>query len=85
MSILQICGGKPLCGRVRTQGSKNAALPIIAACCLCGCETELLNCPCLSDVSAAADILRQWGCSVAREDDVLGIDTRCLDRCDIPE
>lgn len=29
MEYLEIEGGKPLCGQVRIQGSKNAALPIL--------------------------------------------------------
>lgn len=85
MSIWRIFGGKPLCGSVRSQGSKNAALPIMAASVICPCETELLNCPRLSDVDAAADILRHLGCRVERDGDIVGIDSRELCRYDIPE
>ncbi len=85
MSIWRIHGGRPLCGSVRSQGSKNAALPIIAASVICPCETELLNCPKLSDVETALDILRHLGCHVERDGDVVNIDTRGLCRCDVPE
>ncbi len=84
MSIWHVTGGRPLRGSVRVQGSKNAVLPVIAASLLCPNETELINCPHLSDVEAAADILRHLGCRAARRDDTLTIDTTAPDRCDIP-
>ncbi len=85
MSIWHITGGSPLRGQIRVQGSKkNAVLPVIAASLLCGAETELLNCPDLSDVDAAMDILRYLGCAAARCGDALSIDTTAPTRCDIP-
>lgn len=84
MSIWHITGGTPLRGQVRVQGSKNAVLPVIAASLLCGAETELLNCPDLSDVDAAMDILRHLGCTAGRCGDALCIDTTAPTRCDIP-
>lgn len=84
MSIWHVSGGRPLRGGVRVQGSKNAVLPVIAASLLCPNETELLNCPHLSDVDAAADILRYLGCAAEHREDVLSIDTRSPGRCDIP-
>lgn len=84
MSIWHITGGTPLRGQVRVQGSKNAVLPVIAASLLCGAETELLNCPNLSDVDAAMDILRHLGCTAGRCGDALCIDTTAPTRCDIP-
>jgi len=80
-----VTGGTPLRGSVRVQGSKNAVLPVIAASLLCPNETELLHCPHLSDVDAAVDILRYLGCSAQQSGDVLAIDTRHPDRCDIPK
>ena len=84
MSIWHVTGGRRLRGGVRVQGSKNAVLPIIAAALLSPNETELTNCPRLSDVDAAADILRHLGCRTARCGDILSIDTSRPDRCDIP-
>ena len=84
MSIWHVMGGKPLRGSVRAQGSKNAVLPVIAAALLCGNETELTNCPHLSDVEAAMDILRHLGCGAALEGDTLTLDTGAPVRCDIP-
>ena len=34
MNVMRIEGGRPLQGTVRTQGAKNAALPVMAACLL---------------------------------------------------
>lgn len=84
MSLWHVTGGTPLRGAVRAQGSKNAVLPVIAAALLCENETELTNCPRLSDVDAAMDILRYLGCSAMQEGDVLSLDTSSPSRCDIP-
>ena len=84
MDLWHVTGGRPLRGSVRVQGSKNAVLPVIAASLLCPNETELTNCPRLSDVDAAADILSYLGCSTDRDGDCLYIDTRRPTRCDIP-
>ena len=84
MRIWRIRGGAPLFGRLRVQGAKNSVLPIMAASILAPCETELLNCPELSDVRASIRILRHLGCTVERDDDVVSIDSRGLCRCQIP-
>ena len=83
MSVWHIQGGRRLHGAVRVQGSKNAVLPIIAASLLSGCESELTNCPDLTDVAAAADILRSLGCAAERDGDILRIDSRSPQRCGI--
>jgi UDP-N-acetylglucosamine 1-carboxyvinyltransferase len=84
MSIWRIRGGRPLQGSVRVHGAKNAVLPIMAATILCGCETELLNCPSLRDVDASINILRHLGCEVTRRDDAVNIDSRRLASSHIP-
>ncbi len=61
MSSLLICGGKPLSGEVSVQGSKNAALPILAATILNKSESVIHNCPNLADTRAAFEIIRQLG------------------------
>ena len=84
MNQWHVTGGRPLRGRIRIQGSKNAVLPVIAASLLTPNETELLNCPALSDVEAAVDILRYLGCSAESGGGELHIDTTAPARCDIP-
>ena len=84
MSYLEIRGGRPLSGRVRVQGAKNSALPILAAALLAPGESAIRNCPRLTDVSATLDILRLLGCRVEREGDEVRVDAACLERRDIP-
>ncbi|MFH0976211.1 MAG: UDP-N-acetylglucosamine 1-carboxyvinyltransferase [Spirochaetota bacterium] len=50
MDIYRIKGGKKLNGEVAISGSKNAALPIIAASLLADGETTLMNVPTLVDI-----------------------------------
>ena len=77
-------GGRRLSGEVRVQGSKNSALPILAASLLCRGESVLYNCPRLSDVDASLTILRYIGCTARREDDTLIVDTGSVTRNEIP-
>ena len=67
MTTLVVHGGKPLSGRIRVGGNKNAALPIIAACLLTDEECVLENVPHIRDVEVMADLLRQLGASVSWE------------------
>lgn len=84
MSVWTINGGNKLFGDVKAQGSKNAVLPIMAAAIITGCETELIGCPELSDVGAAMDILRHLGCKAEQRGSVVYIDSRGMNRTDIP-
>ncbi len=84
MSIWRITGGKSLYGDIKIQGAKNAVLPIMAAAIITGCETELINCPELSDVDAAMSILRHLGCIAEREGDTVYINSHGMCRTDIP-
>ncbi len=84
MSVWKVLGGRQLKGEIKIQGSKNAVLPIMAAAIIRGCQTELLNCPQLSDVEAAMAILRHLGCRAEREGDSVWIDSRGMNRTDIP-
>ena len=84
MSVFAVDGGRRLAGEVSVQGSKNSALPILAATLLCRGECVLYNCPRLSDVEASLSILRYLGCKARREGSTLIVDTAGADRCDIP-
>lgn len=57
-----INGGRQLNGEFCVQGSKNAVLPILAAAVLTDEECFIHNCPDISDVWAAFDILKSLGC-----------------------
>lgn len=85
MAKLIIRGGNRLEGTVRVFGAKNSVLPILAASLLASGESELQNCPALSDVRLAAEILWQLGCAVEREDDRITVDSSHADGTRIPE
>ena len=53
-------GRNRLSGEITVQGAKNSALPILAASILPESESEIHNCPNLSDVAAALRILEYW-------------------------
>ena len=61
MEAIIINGGTPLRGTVEISGSKNAALPIIAATVLHGGNYELRNCPDIADVRCACAIVEELG------------------------
>ncbi|HEV3232875.1 MAG TPA: UDP-N-acetylglucosamine 1-carboxyvinyltransferase [Candidatus Dormibacteraeota bacterium] len=64
---LRVEGGLPLRGSVRVSGSKNAALPILAATLLTDQPCRITNVPGLADVETALAILRAVGADVRRE------------------
>lgn len=57
-------------GSLSIHGAKNSALPILAAALLCD-ECVIHNCPELSDVTAARNILGYLGCTTNRQDDTI--------------
>jgi len=61
-------GQVPLRGSVRTNGAKNAALPIMAAALLTTEECVLENVPLVRDVWTMAELLRRLGCQVFVDD-----------------
>lgn len=85
MERLIIRGSERLNGKIKVHGSKNSALPILASSLLCRGECVIHNCPLLSDVRAACDILEYLGCSVKREGDTVIVDSADVTRNDIPE
>ena len=75
MKCYKIYGGKPLCGEISVHGSKNAALPILAATVINGGKSTIHNCPRLSDVSSALEILSLLGCKVKRDKNDIYVDS----------
>lgn len=74
MDSIRIQGGVALQGKVRIQGSKNAALPILAATLLTGDSSLIKNCPRIADVYAMVSLLKGIGCSVNWQENGLCID-----------
>ncbi|MYV65969.1 UDP-N-acetylglucosamine 1-carboxyvinyltransferase [Streptomyces sp. SID2131] len=58
--------GRPLAGTVRVDGSKNAALPMLAAAASLGREVRLSSVPASADVQRMLGLLEQAGYRVAR-------------------
>lgn len=85
MSSICIEGGYPLSGELKTQGSKNAALPILAASVLHKGITRLNNCPRISDVDSMIEILKKIGCIVNWEKHTLVIDATNITSYEIPD
>ena len=68
MDSIHIQGGVALQGKVRIQGSKNAALPVLAATLLTKETSCIHNCPRIADVHRMVSLLRSLGCSASWED-----------------
>ena len=64
MDQIVIRGGRPLNGTIPIAGSKNAALPLMAACLLTDETLTLANLPRLADISTMADLLAELGVTV---------------------
>lgn len=75
MEKFLIEGGIPLRGTVRVSGSKNAALPIMAATILADGPVTLKDVPRLRDVATLAGILGEVGIRVERVADLLRFET----------
>ena len=69
MSCYIVEGGKKLEGSVKISGSKNAALPIIAATILNAGTTKLYNIPNIHDTQVTLKILKYLGCMVNKSND----------------
>ena len=78
MGTYVVEGGRKIEGEFAVRGSKNAALPILAASLLAEDEVVLENVPCIKDVQQTLDILRELGCIVEQDGRTVSIDSRCL-------
>ena len=81
MDKLVIQGGQPLRGPLVVGGSKNTALPLMAAALLADGTTRITNVPNLRDVRTFSNVIRIAGPSVAFDDDAhtLSIDATTVD------
>lgn len=62
------------------QGSKNAALPLLAASLLVKGTTVIEHCPDISDVTCMLEILKSLGCTVLRDKETVIIDAKVIGR-----
>ena len=78
-------GGKKLEGETYVSGSKNASLPIIAACILNKGITKLYNVPNIHDTKVMFEILKYLGCKVKKNNGKIIIDSTKVEKYEIPE
>ena len=69
MEMFVVQGGRPLNGRVRVNGAKNAALPIMAAALAGDGTTRLYDVPDLVDVRTLCSVLNSLGVETVRQPD----------------
>lgn len=84
MDSIQICGEVPLYGQLKVQGSKNAALPILAATVLVPGVSVLHNCPVIEDVRLMCKLLETVGCVVSWERNTVIVDASCVRSVQMP-
>ncbi|MDP6625831.1 MAG: UDP-N-acetylglucosamine 1-carboxyvinyltransferase, partial [Nitrospinota bacterium] len=68
MKQIIIRGGKPLKGKVKISGAKNAALPILAAAILTDKKSIVRNVPHLKDIDTFSRLLATLGANVREKD-----------------
>ena len=85
MASYIINGGKRLEGEIDISGSKNASLPIIAACLLNKGITKLYNVPNIHDVQIMLKILKVLGCKIKKNSGKIIIDSRKINKKEIPD
>jgi UDP-N-acetylglucosamine 1-carboxyvinyltransferase len=61
-------GGTRLKGKIEISGSKNSALPIMAACLMAVGKTTLKGVPRLSDIDSMAKLIGELGCDIYRHE-----------------
>ncbi|MDP6771459.1 MAG: UDP-N-acetylglucosamine 1-carboxyvinyltransferase, partial [Anaerolineales bacterium] len=69
MDAFSIHGGQRLTGRVSVDGSKNAALPLLAASLLTDELVTYTSAPELSDIANMLRLLEELGCSTEQQND----------------
>lgn len=84
MNAIRIYGGNCLEGQTLIQGSKNAALPILAATLLINGVCEIENCPAISDVYHMLRLMSSLGCKIEREKNLVRVDASMNLECDMP-
>src|SRR5437763_9430000 len=68
MDSFLIRGGTRLKGKIEISGSKNSALPIVAACLLANGKTTLNGVPRLSDIDSMVKLIGELGCHIHRHE-----------------
>lgn len=85
MQRIIITGGRQLKGEVNIHGAKNSVLPLISATVLLSGKSVLHNCPDLSDVTSALEIIKSLGITYERRGSDIEIFSKQPDCFRIPD
>lgn len=85
MSKFIINGPAKLSGEVRVNGAKNNALKILAASLLSEDEIKIINIPKIEDVSRMIELLQGLGALIKKENGILAISTKNIEKTEIDE
>lgn len=87
METLEIKGERRLFGECGVQGAKNSVLPVLAAALLPNGECIVHNCPDLTDVKTAAEILKNLGaeCRYSKKEHTIYVNSEGAGKSEIPE
>ena len=83
MDEIHVTGGSSLCGEISIQGSKNAALPMMAASLMHRGTSVLRGCPRISDVLCMEEILKSLGAVTSWKDHDLYLDCTNADKTEV--
>ncbi|HXA68492.1 MAG TPA: UDP-N-acetylglucosamine 1-carboxyvinyltransferase [Bryobacteraceae bacterium] len=84
MDKFRIRGGRPLEGEIAISGSKNSALPALAACLLTGEPVKLNRIPPVRDIATMQKLLQHAGARVESKDGVVTVWAEKLARPEAP-
>lgn len=85
MERFVVSGGKSLRGSVKVSGSKNAALPILAASLLCNGQCVIKDTPSLQDVATICNVLSSLGAAVQRNGTTVTVDAANVSSMEVEE
>lgn len=80
MDKFKIIGSSRVAGEVVISGSKNAALPLLAAMLLPNDETVLHNVPALKDTATLVELIAGTGAKIVKEGQTVTCNARTIDR-----
>lgn len=84
MDKFRIVGGTPLSGELPVSGSKNSALPALAACLLTDEPVTLGRIPRVKDIATMQSLLEYTGAKLRRRAEAVSVHAKHLDRAEAP-
>jgi UDP-N-acetylglucosamine 1-carboxyvinyltransferase len=84
MDKFKIVGGTPLSGEIPVSGSKNSALPALAACLLTEEPVTLHRIPQVKDIATMESLLTHAGARLSDQNGTVCVDARLLERAEAP-